>query len=52
MPGLVAKLKGKDLILIDTVGRSQKNKDELKNIRKFLDKVPLDDIFLVLSATS
>ena len=52
IPGLVAKLKNKDLILIDTVGRSQKNKEELRNIRKFLDKVPLDDIFLVLSATS
>ena len=33
-------------------GRSQKNKEELRNIRRFLDKVPLDDIFLVLSATS
>lgn len=52
MPGLVSKLRGKDLILIDTVGRSQKNKDELRNIRKFLDKVPIDETFLVLSATS
>ena len=52
MPGLIAKLRNKDLILIDTVGRSQKNKEELRNIRKFLDKVPVDDTFLVLSATS
>ncbi len=37
MPGLISKLKNKDLILIDTVGRSQKNKDELKNIKKFFD---------------
>ena len=52
IPSLVAKLKHKDLILIDTVGRSQRNKDELKNIRRFLDKITLDEIFLVLSATN
>lgn len=52
MPGLISKLKNKDLILIDTVGRSQKNKDELKNIKKFLEKVPVDDTLLVLSATN
>ena len=38
--------------MIDTVGRSQKNKDELRNIRKFLDQTTLDEIFLVLSATN
>jgi flagellar biosynthesis protein FlhF len=52
MPELMTKLKNKDLILIDTVGRSQKNKDELKNIKKFLDKVPVNDTLLVLSATN
>lgn len=52
MPGLISRLKNKDLILIDTVGRSQKNKDELKNIKKFLEKVPVDDTLLVLSATN
>ncbi len=52
MPELFAKLKNKDLILIDTVGRSQKNKDELKNIKSFLDKVPVNDVLLVLSATN
>jgi flagellar biosynthesis protein FlhF len=52
MPELFSKLKNKDLILIDTVGRSQKNKDELKSIKKFLEKVPVDDTLLVLSATN
>ena len=52
MPGLISKMANKDLILIDTVGRSQKNKEELKNIKRFLDKIPVDDTLLVLSATS
>lgn len=52
MPGLISQLKNKDLILIDTVGRSQKNMEELKNIKKFLEKIPVDDTLLVLSATS
>ena len=52
LPELVAKLKHKDLIFIDTVGRSQKNAGELKNIKTFLDKVKVDHKFLVLNSTS
>ena len=33
LPGLVKKLKHKDLIFIDTVGRSQKNIAELSNFQ-------------------
>jgi len=52
LPELVSKLKHKDLIFIDTVGRNQRNTSELKNIKSFLDKVKIDHKFLVLSATS
>lgn len=52
MPELLAKLKTKDLIFIDTVGRNPKNKEELRKIRKFLEEIKVDETFLVLSATS
>ncbi len=46
------KFSHKDLIFIDTVGRSQKNSLLLNDIQKFLDAAKSDEIYLVLSATS
>ncbi len=46
------KFKKKDLIFIDTVGRSQRNSKLLNEIRKFLLPVQSDEVYLVLSATN
>ena len=52
MPKLMKQLKDKDIVFIDTAGRSQKNLDELKKSKEFFSKIKIDDIYLVLSATS
>jgi flagellar biosynthesis protein FlhF len=52
MPKLIRKFKGMDLIFIDTVGRSQKGKDNLDSINKYLNAAQVDDAILVASATS
>lgn len=52
MPRLVKKLKHKDLIFIDTTGRSQRNLDELKKMKEFFDGVKVDETYLALSLTS
>ena len=52
MPKLLSKFKKKDLVFIDTVGRSQKNAALLKGIKDFIDAVKTDDIYLVLNTTS
>ena len=46
------KFKKKDLIFIDTVGRSQRNTKLLNDIRKFLEPAQSDEVYLVMSATS
>jgi flagellar biosynthesis protein FlhF len=51
LPKLVSKFKKKNLIFIDTVGRSQKNKELLQNINTFLKAVKIDETFLVMSST-
>ncbi len=48
----VNKFKKKDLIFIDTVGRSQNNKILLESINQFLQAVKADEIYLVLNTTS
>lgn len=44
--------KDKDLILIDTAGRSHRNVMQMSELKGFLDAVQPTDIFLVLSATT
>jgi flagellar biosynthesis protein FlhF len=46
------KFRKKDLIFIDTVGRSQKNSKLLNDIKKFLEPAQSDEVYLVMSATS
>lgn len=52
MPGLMKKFAKKDIVFIDTAGRSQNNAGQLKNNLGFLQKIKIDETFLVLSATS
>lgn len=51
MPKLMESFKKKDVVFIDTVGRSQKNVDSLFKTKEFLDAVKVDETVLVLSAT-
>ena len=51
MPGLMNSFKNKDIIFIDTAGRSQKNKDQLLNAAEFLKAANVDETYLVLSST-
>jgi flagellar biosynthesis protein FlhF len=51
MPKLVKQLKNKDIIFIDTAGRSQKNRKDLESTKKFLDAVEVDQTYLVMSST-
>lgn len=52
VPAALEELKDKDLILIDTAGRSHKNKEQIDELRKFLDAFKADEVYLVLSAAS
>lgn len=48
----VEKYKKKNLIFIDTAGRSQNNLNLLKETQKYLQSVNCENLFLVLSSTT
>ncbi|MBN1301131.1 MAG: flagellar biosynthesis protein FlhF [Melioribacteraceae bacterium] len=52
MPGLIKQLKNKDIIFIDTAGRSQNNRKDMEKTKEFLDNVNVNETYLVLSSTS
>ncbi|NCS90393.1 MAG: flagellar biosynthesis protein FlhF, partial [Ignavibacteria bacterium] len=52
MPGLLQKFKKKDIIFIDTAGRSQNNANHLKETKLFLTAGGVTETHLVLSTTS
>ncbi len=52
MPKLLKQLKNKDIVFIDTAGRSQKNKKDLEGTKHFLRQIKVDETYLVLSSTS
>ncbi|MGE5499648.1 MAG: flagellar biosynthesis protein FlhF [Syntrophothermus sp.] len=52
VPSLLNSFKKKDIVFVDTAGRSQNNTELLKDTRKFLANLKADEIYLVLSATS
>lgn len=52
MQKLIRKFRDKDLIFIDTVGRSQRSTDNLSKIKEYLDAANVDETILVLSSTS
>lgn len=52
MPGLINTFRNKDVVFIDTAGRSQKNIEHLIANKKFLDSCQIDETYLALSTTS
>ncbi len=52
MRDAVQKLRDFDVVLIDTVGRSQKNEEHLANLNEFIEAANPDEIHLVLSLTT
>jgi flagellar biosynthesis protein FlhF len=52
IPKFVKKFRKKDIVFIDTVGRSQNNPKLLNSINDFLKKVKVDETYLVLNSTS
>jgi len=51
IPKLLNSFKKKDIIFIDTAGRSQKNTDQLAKTKEFLTAANVSDTYLVLSST-
>ncbi len=48
----IARHTDKDLVLIDTAGRSHKNSEQMNELKTFLEMAEPSDVFLVLSATT
>ncbi len=46
------KFRGKDLVLIDTVGRNQKMKKEMAELKRFLEAADPDEVHLVIDAAT
>ncbi len=51
MPKLINSFKKKDIIFIDTAGRSQNNTEQLKQMKEFLTAANASETYLVLSST-
>lgn len=52
MPGLLKKFAKKDIVFIDTAGRSPQNINQLKKNLEFIKMINVDETLLVLSSTS
>jgi flagellar biosynthesis protein FlhF len=52
MPELMKKFSKKDIVFIDTAGRSPQNANQLKKNLEFVKNITIDETMLVLSATS
>jgi flagellar biosynthesis protein FlhF len=52
IPAALERHRHKDLILVDTAGRSQRNSSDLEELKRFLVRLPHAEKFLVLSATT
>lgn len=52
MSELMKEFSSKDVVFIDTAGRSQKNEEFLMKSKEFLDFADVDETYLVMSATS
>lgn len=48
----IEKYKDKDIIFLDTAGRSQKNSEQIQELQELLKAVEPDETYLVLSATT
>lgn len=51
IPKMINSFKKKDIVFIDTAGRSQKNKEHLEKAKEFLSVANVDETYLVLSTT-
>lgn len=52
LPKMLKKFKNKDIIFLDTAGRSQNNTKLIQETQKVLSSVTVDETILVLSATA
>jgi len=52
MADIINKFRKKDLIFIDTAGRSQNNIQQLYETKEFLNAAQVDETYLVVSSTS
>lgn len=52
MEAAIEKMKDCDVVLIDTTGRSSKNKMQISELRAFADKANAESVNLVISATT
>jgi flagellar biosynthesis protein FlhF len=52
MTAAIKKFADKDIILVDTVGRSQRASKDLADLKKFVDASKPDEVHLVLSAST
>ena len=52
LPDIMQQFKNKDVIFIDTAGRSQKNTSSLNKSKEFLNFTDIDETYLVLNSTS
>jgi len=48
----IERLNHKDIIMVDTAGRSHKNKQQVMELQSLLDQVEEKEIFLVVSCTA
>ena len=48
----LARHQDKELIIVDTAGRGQKDTNEIRELSKFIEKLPTPEKYLVVSATS
>ncbi|MCC5909815.1 MAG: flagellar biosynthesis protein FlhF [Clostridiaceae bacterium] len=48
----INQLKDKDIIMIDTAGRSHKNKKQVEELKNLLEEIEEKETFLVMSCTS
>ena len=52
VPGALKRLADRDIVFVDTAGRSQRNEMQMSELRAFLNALDADEVHLVLSATS
>lgn len=52
IPEFLSEYRKKDIVFIDTAGRSQNNKELLLDTKHFIDTIKPDEVYLVLSTTS
>jgi len=50
--GVIEANRDKDLLFIDTAGRSQKNRVRIGELRAFFEANPIDEVHMVLSASA